>query len=123
MNRQIIAQDIADHLGEAEMALTLSMAKTAKLLEAMVIAQGQMNLSHVMVEPAMRRVTNTLSTIGQAHSELIAAHNRLDQLQRRLGLEPVASGGMEKEDDGTVTPPHGSLAPLTTAPERAPARL
>jgi len=122
MNRQIIAQDIADHMYEAEMALTLSMAKAAKLLEAMVIAQGQMNLSHVMVEPAMRRVTGALATIGQAHSELTSAHNRLDQLQKRLGLQPVAGGGMEKEDDGAVPPPHGALTQRTAASEGRPAQ-
>lgn len=119
MNRQIIAQDVADHLGEAEAALALSMARTAKLVEAIVIAQGLMGVSHVMVEPAMRRVTNALATIGQAHSELISAHNRLDQLQRRLGLQPVAVGGLEKEGDGTVPPPHGSLVPWTPASEPA----
>jgi hypothetical protein len=108
MNRQIIAQDVADHLAEAEMAIAHSMAKAAKLLEAMVLAQGQMRLSAVMVDPAMRRVTNALSTLGQAHAEMVSAHSRMDQIQRRIGLTPIAAGGMEKEGDGPITLPHGA---------------
>jgi hypothetical protein len=84
------------------------MAKAAKLLEAMVLAQGQMRLSAVMVDPAMRRVSTALATLGQAHAEMVSAHNRMDQIQRRIGLQPIAAGGMEKEDDGPVTLPHGA---------------
>ena len=108
MNRQVIAQDVADHLAEAEMAIAHSMAKAAKLMEAMVLAQGQLRLSAVMVDPAMRRVSAALATLGQAHGELVSAHNRMDQIQRRIGLTPVAAGGMEKEGDGPITLPHGA---------------
>ncbi len=108
MNKQIVAQDVADHLGEAELAIAQSLAKTAKLLEAMVMAQGQLNLSAVAVDPVMRRVTSALATLGQAHGELTAAHNRMDQIQKRLDIRPIAIGGLDK-DDGPDVPPHGAL--------------
>ena len=107
MNKQIIAQDVADHLAEAEMAIAHSLAKTAKLLEAMVLAQGQMRLSAVMVDPAMRRVTTALATLGQAHGEMVSAHSRMDQLQRRMGLTPIAAGGnvVDKNDKVIINTP------------------
>jgi hypothetical protein len=123
MNQQIIAQDVADHLGEAEAAIAHSLAKTAKLLEAMVLAQGQLRMSAVTVDPVMRRVTTALATLGQAHAELASAHNRMDQIQKRMDIRPVAAGGMEKEDDGPVTLPHGSLTTWTGAPDGVPAPL
>src|SRR5690349_7551694 len=120
MNKQIIAQDVADHLGEAEMAIAQSLAKTAKLLEAMVIAQSQLGLSAVAVDPVMRRVTSALATLGQAHGELTAAHNRMDQIQKRMDIRPVAAGGLDKDDEPEV-PPHGVFSEPTR--ERAPVQL
>ncbi|MDQ0464101.1 hypothetical protein QO010_001872 [Caulobacter ginsengisoli] len=108
MNRQIIAQDVADHLVEAELAIAQSMAKAAKLMEVMVLAQLQLKVASTVAEPAMRRVAAAMATLGQAHSEMVSAHNRMDQIQRKIGLTPVAGGGMEKEDDGPVLPPHGA---------------
>lgn len=114
MNKQIIAQDVADHLVEAELAIAQSMAKAAKLMEVMVLSQAQLRVSSTLAEPAMRRVSQAMATLGQAHSEMVSAHNRMDQLQHRLGLRPVAGGGMEKEDDGTVQPPHTGALPQIT---------
>jgi hypothetical protein len=108
MNRQIIAQDVADHLVEAELAIAQSMAKAAKLMEVMVFAQAQLRMSSVMTEPAMSRVASAMATLGRAHSEMVSAHNRMDRVQHQIGLVPVAGGGMEKEGDGPVLPPHGA---------------
>lgn len=111
MNKQIIAQDVADHMVEAELAVAQSMAKAAKLMEVMVLAQAQLRISSTMAEPAMRRVAQAMATLGQAHSEMVSAHNRMDQIQRKIGLRPVAGGGMEKEGDGPILPPHTGVLP------------
>jgi DNA repair ATPase RecN len=122
MNKQIIVQDVADHLGEAEFAIAQSLAKTAKLLEAIVLAQSQLRLSAVAVDPVTRRVTTALATLGQAHAELTSAHNRMDQIQKRMDVRPVAAGGLDKDDTPDV-PPHGAFEAQVTSRESAPLRI
>ena len=104
MNRQSIGEALAARLYTAEAAIDRAMADTAALAAALPEARADAWLSAVTGQRAFSGAAATISALAEARGHLVQTHNTLAALARKLGLESLAVGPVDKPGD---TPPVG----------------
>lgn len=115
MTRQAIGETLAARLYAAESALDRAMAETAALAAALPAARADAYLSAVTGQRAFSGAAAAIAALADARGHLVQTHNTLAALARRLGLETLASGPVDKPGD---TPPigGGGLCPESDTP-------
>jgi hypothetical protein len=115
MTRETVGEALAARLNAAETAIDLALAETAQLAALLPASRAQAYLSAVTGQKAFDGVAGSIVALTSARSHLVDTHNTLAALARRLGLGPLAAGGLDKPED---RPPVGgegmarSLAPV-----------
>lgn len=104
MTRQGIGEALAARLYAAEAAIDQAMAETAALAAALPGARSEAWLSAVTGQRAFTGAAATVSALAEARGHLVQTHNTLAALARKLGLEALAVGPVDKPGD---TPPVG----------------
>lgn len=104
MTRQSIGEALAARLYTAEAAIDRAMAETAALAAALPDARAEAWLSAVTGQRAFTGAAATISALAEARGHLVQTHNTLAALARKLGLESLAIGPVDKPGD---TPPVG----------------
>jgi hypothetical protein len=108
MTRQGIGEALAARLYSAESAIDRAMAETAALTAALPGARAEAWLSAVTGQRAFSGAAATISALAEARGHLVQTHNTLAALARKLGLEALAVGPVDKPGD---TPPIGGVCP------------
>ncbi|MBX9460115.1 MAG: hypothetical protein KL785_02205 [Brevundimonas sp.] len=104
MDRQNIGEALAARLYTAEAAIDRAMAETAALAAALPTARADAWLSAVTGQRAFTGAAATISALAEARGHLVHTHNTLAALARKLGLDALAVGPVDKPGD---TPPVG----------------
>jgi hypothetical protein len=104
MTRQSIGEALAARLYAAEAAIDRAMAETAALAAALPAARTEAWLSAVTGQRAFTGAAATVGSLAEARGHLVDTHNTLAALARKLGLETLAVGPVDKPGD---TPPIG----------------
>lgn len=104
MTRQSIGEALAARLYTAEAAIDRALAETAALAVALPGARADAYLSAVAGQRAFTGTAATLSALAEARGHLVQTHHTLAALARKLGLEALAVGPVDKPGD---TPPVG----------------
>lgn len=105
MTRQTIGEALAARLFAAETAIDLALTETAGLASALPAARAGAYLSAVAGQRAFDGAAASISALAAARSHLVQTHNTLAALARKLGLETLAIGPVDKPED---QPPIGS---------------
>ncbi len=95
---------VAEKLYAAEAAVDVAVAETAALLALLPIARTELWLSAVSGQRAFEDAAASVGALTQARGHLVATHRTLAVLARRIGLDDLAVGPLDKPDD---TPPIG----------------
>ena len=109
MTRQAIGEALAARLYTAEAAIDRAMAESAALAAALPGARADGFLSAVTGQRAVRGAAATISALAEARGHLVQTHNTLTALARKLGLDALASGPIDKPGDRP--PVGGGLCP------------
>ena len=109
MTRQAIGEALAARLYTAEAAIDRAMAESAALAAALPGARADAYLSAVTGQRAFSGAAATISALAEARGHLVQTHNTLAAVARRLGLETLAVGPVDKPGDRP--PVGGSLRP------------
>lgn len=104
MSRQSIGEALAARLYTAEAAIDRALAETAALAAALPDARAEAWLSAVTGQRAFTGAAATISALAEARGHLVQTHKTLAALARKLGLEALAVGPVDKPGD---TPPVG----------------
>lgn len=104
MTKQAIGETLAGRLFSAEAAIDAALTETASLAAMLPAARAGAYLSAVTGQRAFDGAAASISALAEARSHLVATHNTLAALARKLGLDALAVGPMDKPDD---TPPVG----------------
>ncbi|WP_372707911.1 hypothetical protein [Brevundimonas sp.] len=107
MTRQIIGEALAARIYAAETAIDRAMGETAALAAALPGARAEAYLSAVTGQRAFIGAAASLSALAEARGHLVDTHNTLAALARKLGLDSLAVGPVDKPGD---TPPIGGGA-------------
>ncbi len=122
MSRQTVGQALSLRLHAAEAAIDAALTETAHLAAMLPAARAQAYLSAVTGQKAFDGAAASIGALAEARSHLVDTHNTLAALARRLGLESVAVGPLDKpEDDIPIGDGPGSgvsarLAPMVKEP-------
>lgn len=104
MSRQSIGESLAARLYAAETAIDLALVETAMLAAMLPAARADAYLSAVTGQRAFDGAAGALSALSAARSQMVQTHTALAALARRLGLDTLAVGPVDKPGD---TPPIG----------------
>lgn len=99
MTRQDIGESLAGRLFAAEAAIDAALAETARLAAMLPAARAQAYLSAVTGQKAFDGAAASISALAEARSHLVQTHNTLSALARKLGLDTLAAGPVDKPDD------------------------
>jgi len=99
MNRESVGEALADRLYAAETAIDLALAETAQLAAMLPTARAQAYLSTVTGQKAFDGAAASIGALTSARSHLIDTHHTLAALARRLGLDTLAVGPVDKPED------------------------
>jgi predicted dinucleotide-binding enzyme len=107
MTRHTIGEALAARLYAAESAVDLALSETASLAAALPSARAAAYLSAVAGQRAFDGAAASISALAAARSHLVETHTTLAALARKLGLDTLAAGPLDKPGD---TPPVGGGA-------------
>lgn len=115
--RESIGEALSERLHAAEAAIDAALSETAALAAMLPQARNQAFLSAVTGQKAFEGAAASIASLADARGHLVQTHNTLAALARRLGLEILAAGPVDKPED---TPPRGGSSGVEAA---APVRL
>jgi hypothetical protein len=102
--RVVAAERIAAELHEAEDAIDQAIIKLAKLAGTLPVARFETNMSAIVGQDAVTKVTQAIATAGQVRQMVTEAHHALSETQRQVGLGARMFGaGTEKPKGQSVT--------------------
>lgn len=104
MTRLAVGEALAARLYAAETAIDQALIETATLAAALPAARADAWLSAVTGQRAFAGTAATISALADARAHIVQTHNTLTALARKLGLETLAVGPVDKPGDG---PPIG----------------
>lgn len=93
-----VAQSVLDQLHAAEAAIDAAMVEASRLTQVMLEARQELGLAATVGSAALARVTATVGELGEARTELVAAHRDLDELRLRLGMRTSMIGVLDKDN-------------------------
>ncbi len=100
---------------EAALRLSHTLSKSENAVDAAYRALGEFSmqlpelqkaagLSPVYGHEVFGMISRSQAAIVAARGDLVEAHNRFSAIQRKLGIEVVATGPINKPDPGEETP-------------------
>lgn len=104
MSRTAVSEAVAARLHAAEIAIDAALSETAQLAALLPAARAEAYLSAVSGQKAFSGTAASIRALAEARSHIVDTHNALAALARRMGLETVAVGILDKPEDG---PPVG----------------
>lgn len=107
MKRKIIGHQVADQLFAAEAAIDGALCAVARLTAMLPNARIEARLSAVVGQGVFDCSSQTIAALIEARRGIVATHNELSGVQRRVGLGAVALGGDDKPEENE--PPIGRL--------------
>ena len=113
MTRDTVSEALSARLHAAEAAIDAALTETAQLAAMLPAARAQAYLSAVTGQKAFDGAAASLTALTEARSHIVGTHNTLAALARRMGLEAVAVGPLDKPED---TVPIGGRVTQTLAP-------
>jgi hypothetical protein len=107
MSTQAIGEALAARLYAAEAAIDQALSETAVLAAALPSARAEAYLSAVTGQRAFDGAAASISALAEARSHLVQTHTTLAALARKLGLDTLAVGPLDKPGE---QPPVGGPA-------------
>lgn len=104
--RLVAAERIAAELHDAENAIDQAIVKIAKLAATLPIARIDTNMSAIVGQEAVAKVTQAVAAAGQVRQMITEAHHALGETQKQVGLGTRMFGaGVNKPPSGSRTIP------------------
>lgn len=99
MSRLSVGEDLANRLYAAEAAIDQALIATANLAATLPSARANAWLSAVTGQTAFEGAAATIGALAEARGHIIRTHKTLSALARKLGLEILAVGPLDKPGD------------------------
>lgn len=99
MSRLSVGEALAARLFAAESSIDRALIETATLAAALPAARADAWLSAVTGQRAFDGTAGAITALAQARAHIVQTHNTLTALARKLGLETLAVGPLDKPGD------------------------
>lgn len=114
MTRDFVANAVAGRLYAAETAIDAALAEAAALVGLLPCARADAHLAAVTGQRAFDGAAASVLALTQARGHLVETHNVLSALARRMGVDIVAFGPIDKPDE-PPPPPTGVTTEMLRA--------
>lgn len=108
MTKDAIATVVAARLYAAETAIDAALTEAAALIGFLPTARSEAHLAAVTGQRAFHGAAASVAALTQARGHLVDTHNVLSALARKMGVDIVDFGPIDKPDEPTeptgVTP-------------------
>ena len=111
MSRHAIGEALAARLYAAEAAIDQALSETAFLAAALPSARAEAYLSAVTGQRVFDGAAASISALAEARSHLVQTHTALAALARKLGLDTLAVGPLDKPGDQPPVGGGGGINP------------
>lgn len=115
MSRQSIGETLAGRLFAAEAAIDQALAETAFLAAALPAARADAFLSAVAGQKVFDGAAASISSLAEARSHLVQTHTALAALARKMGLDVLAVGPLDKPGEQPPIGGGGGVRPADAA--------
>jgi hypothetical protein len=92
MEKAFVVKQVAEKLWAAEGAIDETLAQTSALMSGIVQARQEINVSHIVIDPAVGKVAEAMSALAQARAAMIEAHHALYEAKLRIGVRTKLIG-------------------------------
>jgi hypothetical protein len=117
MQRRIVAQEVAQKLGNVERSIDETLVAAGALIAALPDARVRARLSAVVGQDALDLVAQATVILSQARGKLVEAHHALAQTGQEIGVGKIVA---ELGDKTPPPPPTGEIeTPFVVYPPRA----
>lgn len=99
MTRETVGEALSRRLHAAEAAIDAALSETAQLAAMLPAARAEAYLSAVTGQKAFDGAAGAIGALAQARSHIVETHNTLAALARKLGLDILAVGPLDKPED------------------------
>lgn len=99
MTRSDIGQALAVRLYAAETAIDAALIETARLAAYLPEARAEAYLSAVTGQKTFEDTAQSVVSLAEARGHIVRTHGRLAILARKLGLDALAVGPVDKPED------------------------
>lgn len=99
MTRSDIGQTLALRLYAAEAAIDAALIQAARLAAYLPEARAQAYLSAVTGQKAFEDTAQSVVALAEARGHIVRTHGCLAALARKLGLDALAVGPIDKPED------------------------
>lgn len=99
MSRQSVGEALAARLYSAESAIDQALIESATLAAALPAARADAWLSAVTGQGAFEGSAAVIGALAEARAHMVRTHTALSAVARRLGMEALAVGPLDKPGD------------------------
>lgn len=99
MSTETVGEALSARLHSAEAAIDAALTEAAQLAAMLPAARSQACLSAIAGQKAFDGAAASITALAQARSHMVDTHNTLAALARRMGLDTVAVGPLDKPED------------------------
>ncbi|MGV8928153.1 MAG: hypothetical protein ACOH1E_00235 [Brevundimonas sp.] len=102
MNKVETIAGVAEQLYASEQALDAAIAQATTLVQSMINARADLNISAVAGAEAQTKALEAIAGLGVARQAMVACHEHLAKDHRRLGFGAFAGPFYDKHDTPTT---------------------
>ena len=113
MNKDAVAERVAAQLFDAERAVDAALEEVAKLAALLPQARQEAYLAATVGQTVFASTASAVAGLTAVRGDLVQTHGSLAALARRMGLEAVAAGPMDKPKDDRPFHGYGRAAMAT----------
>jgi hypothetical protein len=92
VDKAFVAQGVANKLWATEAALDAAIADASKLMNEVLAAREELNVTHMVIDPAVTKVAESIATMTAARRALMEAHVSLAEAKLRCGIRTKLVG-------------------------------
>jgi hypothetical protein len=104
MDKLEVMRTVVDDLHATERSIDDAITQSTDFIATLIQSRRDVNLSAVVGAEAQSKMMEAVAALGAARDAVMAAHADLSKVQRRVGLGHVATGPLDKPEEGEEDP-------------------
>lgn len=98
MDKAFVVQGLANKLWATENTMDAAIADASKLMAGLVEARQELNVSHIVIDPSVKKIAEAISAMSEARAALIEAHHAMAEAKLRIGVRTKLVGIVPSDD-------------------------
>jgi hypothetical protein len=98
VEKAFVVQGLANKLWATENSMDAAIADASKLMAGIIEARQEINVSHIVIDPSVKKLAEAISAMSEARAALIETHHAMAEAKLRIGVRTKLVGTVPSED-------------------------